>query len=78
VDFVAPAVIPEDESESFYLALGKSFNRYNFRLGQALKVFEMVVDINPRNTEARYYIDLLKKELHYTPDEGIKGQQPAG
>jgi spermidine synthase len=78
VDFVAPALIPASDEESFYLALGKSFNRYNFRLDQALKLFEMVVDINPGNREALYYMDLLKKELHYTPDEGIKRRQPAG
>lgn len=73
-DVVPPVKIPEGAEEGFYLALAKSFNRYNFRLEQALKVFEIVVDINPGNKEARYYIDLLKKELHPAPDEGIKKQ----
>ena len=70
-DFVAPARIPEGDEESFYLALGKSFNRYSFRMGQSLKIFEHIVDINPSNQEAREYVKSLKKELRSSNDKDI-------
>ncbi len=70
-DFVAPVLIPEGGEEGFYLELGKSFNRYSFRMGQSLKICERIVDINPSNTEALGYIKSLKKELRSSTDKDI-------
>jgi spermidine synthase len=71
-DFVAPVIIPADDKESFYLALGRSFNRYSFRMEQSLKIFEHLVDMNPENREARTWIKSLKKDLRSTSDKDIK------
>jgi hypothetical protein len=71
-DFVAPVIIPADDKESFYLALGRSFNRYSFRMKQSLKIFEHLVDMNPENREARAHIKSLKKDLRSTSDKDIK------
>jgi spermidine synthase len=71
-DFVAPVLIPAGDEEAFYLALGKSFKRYDFRIGQSLKIFEHIVDVNPENREAREHIKSLKKDLRSAPDKDIK------
>ncbi|MBI5642663.1 MAG: fused MFS/spermidine synthase [Deltaproteobacteria bacterium] len=62
-DIIPPVNLPEREREAFYLALGKTFYRSNYRLGQALKVFEKAFELNPRNNETIYYIKSLRKEL---------------
>ena len=51
------------EPADFYLNVGKSFNRYNFRLNQALKAFEESLEHDPEQREAAVYADNLKKEL---------------
>ena len=51
------------EPADFYLNVGKSFNRYNFRLNQALKAFEESLERDPEQREAAVYADNLKKEL---------------
>ncbi|HLC19007.1 MAG TPA: fused MFS/spermidine synthase, partial [Thermodesulfobacteriota bacterium] len=65
LDVAPPARIPDDEKEEFYLALGKSYNQYSFRLAQAYALFEKVLEINPGNAEAARLRDGLKKELNY-------------
>ena len=51
-----------DESE-FYLELGKNYNRYQFRVGQALRAFEKSLEINPGQKEAALYAQKLRREL---------------
>ncbi|MFQ5441951.1 MAG: fused MFS/spermidine synthase [Thermodesulfobacteriota bacterium] len=58
-------LIPEEDKEGFYLSLGKSFNKYSFRLPEAYRVFKEVLKINPENREAAYLAESLKKELNY-------------
>lgn len=69
---IPPVTIQKGDEEQFYLALGKSYNRYNFRLGQALKLFNKVIEINPANKEAARYALELKKELNYRPGAVIR------
>ena len=64
-DFVPPSDVQERDKGRFYLALAKSYNRYNFRLGQALRLSEMALEINPSDKEARRLREGLKKELNY-------------
>jgi len=51
-----------DPSE-FYLELGKNYNRYSFRLGQALGAFEKSLELDPGNPEAARYASELRREL---------------
>ena len=60
---VPPVVFDEKDSEEFYMALGRTFNRSSFRLRQALAVFEKVLEINPDNREAMGYVEKLRREL---------------
>ncbi|GMR05413.1 MAG: hypothetical protein BMS9Abin24_232 [Thermodesulfobacteriota bacterium] len=62
-EVVPPVVVPEGDEEEFYLSLGKTYNRSNFRLRQAYSLFLKVLEINPSNEEARYYLEGLEKEL---------------
>ena len=60
---IAPTVnIEGDEVKDFYLNIGKSYNRYSFRIGQASKAFEKVLEIDPSNQEAAFYVKKLKEE----------------
>lgn len=52
----------EMEDDCYY-NLGMSYNRYNFRLNQALKAFETALSINPEHKSARLYMDALNKGL---------------
>lgn len=65
-DVVPPVEFHEEKAEEFYLNLGKTFNRSNFRLPQAFKVFNKVLEINPENKEARAYLESLRQELRST------------
>lgn len=62
-DVVPPVIVPKGDEEQFYLSLGKTYYKSNFRLGQAYSVFRKVLELNPSNKEAMYYIEGLKKEL---------------
>ena len=62
-EVVPPVVVPQGNEEQFYLSLAKTFYRSNFRLGQAYSVFRKVLELNPSNKEAIYYIEGLEKEL---------------
>lgn len=61
-DIAPPVNIEEDDVKDFYLNIGKSYNRYSFRIGQASKAFEKVLEIDPANQEAALYIKYLKGE----------------
>ncbi|MEE9543169.1 MAG: fused MFS/spermidine synthase [Thermodesulfobacteriota bacterium] len=66
-DVVPPIRIPDNWSvkdrESFYLTLADTYNQSNFRLAQALKVYNIVLEINPDNTRAQEQVERLKREL---------------
>ena len=66
-DVVPPINIPEGWSdydrERFYLGLAERYNRSNFRLDQALKVYKMVLEMNPYNKGVKEEIEKLTKEL---------------
>ncbi len=62
-DPAPPVMMAEAQKEAFYLNLGKSYNRYNFRLHQSLKMFEKALEINPKNREAAAYAKALRKEM---------------
>ncbi|OHE54923.1 MAG: hypothetical protein A2Z47_09225 [Thermodesulfovibrio sp. RBG_19FT_COMBO_42_12] len=61
-DIAPPVNIEGDEVKDFYLNIGKSYNRYSFRIGQASKAFEKVLEIDPSNHEAAFYVKKLKEE----------------
>ncbi len=60
-----PLIIPDGEKEAFYLDLGKSFNDFSFKLPQAYRAFQDVLELNPANKEASALAEGLKKELNY-------------
>ncbi|MBI5970225.1 MAG: fused MFS/spermidine synthase [Deltaproteobacteria bacterium] len=62
-DPAPPVEMAEGEKESFYADLGKSYNKYNFRLHQSLKLFEKALEKNPENREAAAYAKALRKEI---------------
>jgi spermidine synthase len=62
-DITPPVNINGDEVKDFYLNIGKSYNRYTFRITQASKAFEKVLEIDPSNQEAALYLNNLKKEM---------------
>lgn len=62
-DIVPPVKLSGEDPASFYLNVGKSFNKYNFRLNQALKAFEESMEYGPGHGEAAVQADNLKKEL---------------
>jgi len=62
-EVVPPVIVPRGHEEQFYLSLAKTYYRSNFRLGQAYSVFMKVLELNPSNKEAIYYIEGLEKEL---------------
>lgn len=62
-NIVPPVDVPQEKQEAFFLDLGKTFYRSNFRLEQSLKLFRRVAEINPENKEALYYVESLAKEL---------------
>lgn len=64
-DFVPPNDVPKGERGRFYLALARSYNRYNFRLGQAYELTGMALAINPSDKEALRLREALRKELNY-------------
>ncbi len=62
---IPPLIIPDKDREGFYLALGKSFSDYSFKLPQALRAFNKVLEINPENSEAATLAGGLRRELGY-------------
>ncbi len=62
-----PLRIPPGGEEAFYMALGRSYNEFNFRLKEAYRAFEKVLEINPRNTEAAGLAEGLERELALRP-----------
>jgi spermidine synthase len=61
---VAPPVeLHGVDPSDFYLELGKNYNRYEFRLPQALKAFEKSLELNPGQKEAARYAEQLRREL---------------
>ncbi|MDO8426750.1 MAG: fused MFS/spermidine synthase, partial [Deltaproteobacteria bacterium] len=67
-DLTPPLTIAEGEEEEFYLGLGKTYNRSNFRLPQSLKAFKKVLELNPGNKEAKYYIRGIEAEMESRPE----------
>ena len=62
-DIAPPVNIEGDELKGFYLNIGKSYNRYSFRTGQAYRAFEKVLEMDPSNKEAAFYVRTLKEEM---------------
>lgn len=62
-DFVPPVTVAPARREDFYLSLAKQYNKSNYRLAQAYSLFGKVLELNPSNKEAIYYLKDLKKEL---------------
>jgi spermidine synthase len=58
-----PPVQPAENEEEFYFRLGTTYASYVFRTEQAIKLFEMVLELNPDNRQAAQYINLLRSEL---------------
>jgi spermidine synthase len=51
------------DPSDFFLELGKNYNKYEFRLPQALKAFEKSLELNPGQKEAASYAGQLRREL---------------
>lgn len=66
-DIAPPVNIEEHEIKTYYLNIGKSYNNYSFRVGQALKAFEKVLEMDPSNQEAAFYAKALKAEMGRHP-----------
>jgi len=62
-DIAPPVNIEGDELKGFYLNIGKSYNSYSFRTGQAYRAFEKVLEMDPSNKEAAFYVRTLKEEM---------------
>ena len=63
-DEIAPPIaLGNADPSDFYLELGKNYNRYQFRVPQALKAFEKSLEINPGQKEAALYAEKLRREL---------------
>ena len=63
-DEIAPPVaLGNADPSDFYLELGKNYNRYQFRVPQALKAFEKSLELNPGQKEAAVYAEKLRREL---------------
>jgi len=65
-EITPPLRIPPGGEEAFYLALGKSYNEFSFRLREAYSAFRKVLEINPENAEAAALAASLEKELGVT------------
>ncbi len=64
-DITPPLILTDKNEEAFYLSLGKSYSEFSFRLPQAYRAFQRVLEINPANKEAAALGAALKKELNY-------------
>lgn len=63
-DVVPPVEVDAGEREAFYMGLGRTYSRSNFRLKQALKVFKLAAEENPKNAEALEQIKSINRELN--------------
>ena len=66
-DIAPPVNIEGHEIKTYYLNIGKSYNNYSFRVGQALRAFEKVLEMDPSNQEAAFYAKALKAEMGRHP-----------
>lgn len=62
-DIAPPVNIQGDQLKDFYLNIGKSYNKYSFRITQASKAFERVLDMDPSNHEAALLVKELRQEM---------------
>ena len=62
-EIAPPATLDGMDESEFYLELGKNYNRYQFRVGQALRAFEKSLELNPGQKEAALYAQKLRREL---------------
>jgi len=62
-DVIPPVEVEAAKREAFYMALGRTYGRSNFRLKQALKVFRLAAEMNPKNAEALEQIKAINREL---------------
>ncbi|MCC6502481.1 MAG: hypothetical protein IT362_05020, partial [Deltaproteobacteria bacterium] len=62
-EIAPPATLDGMDESEFYLELGKNYNRYQFRVGQALRAFEKSLELNPGQREAALYAQKLRLEL---------------
>jgi hypothetical protein len=51
------------DPSDFYLELGKNYNKFQFRVPQALRAFEKSLELNPGQKEAALYAEKLRGEL---------------
>lgn len=63
-DVVPPVEVDAGKREALYIGLGRTHARSNFRLKQALKVFKLAAEMNPKNAEALEHIKSLNRELN--------------
>ena len=75
---ITPRVSFRDRArqERFYLELGKTYNTFTFRLPQALRAFEKVLELDPSNTEAAALAAGLSRELGLRARPGAPGRRP--
>lgn len=62
-DIAPPVKMEENELIDFYMNIGKNYNRFSFRIGQANNAFEKVLELDPSNREAAIYSKKLKEEM---------------
>ena len=62
-EVIPPVKVEEARRVEFLLNTGKVYNRSAFKLDRALKVFEMVLDVDPGNEEAGRYSASIKEEI---------------
>ena len=62
-EIAPPATLDGIDQSKFYLELGKNYNKYQFRVPQALRAFEKSLDLNPGQKEAAAYAEKLREEL---------------
>ncbi|MBI1912895.1 MAG: fused MFS/spermidine synthase [Deltaproteobacteria bacterium] len=63
-DVIPPVMVTDAGREAFYVSLGKTYYRSNFRLRQAVVAFQKAVEVNPRNSEAVMYLNNLNREMN--------------
>lgn len=58
-----PFTLGGADPSDFYLDLGKNYNKFQFRVPQALRAFEKSLELNPGQKEAAQYAEKLRREL---------------
>lgn len=62
-EIAPPATLDGTDPSEFYFELGKNYNKYQFRVEQALRAFEKSLEIDPGRKDAARYAEKLREEL---------------